>query len=111
MLKSPTTIEAEEELYPIVTPGEILKGEFIEPFGFSINGLARQLDVPATRLQAIVKGGREITADTALRLSRFFGNTPQFWMNLQANYELEKAQRAKGREINERVHRLQRIAS
>jgi addiction module HigA family antidote len=92
--------------HPIITPGEILKEEFVEPLGLTIHALARKLDVPSTRIQAIVNDGRQITADTALRLGRFFGNSPQFWMNLQANYELEKATRAKGAEINERVHAL-----
>jgi addiction module HigA family antidote len=104
MSKSLTTTE-NERFYPIITPGEILKDEFVEPLGLTIHGLARELDVPATRIQAIVNDGRQITADTALRLSRFFGNSPQFWMNLQANYELEKATRVKGAVINERVHR------
>lgn len=79
------------EISPI-HPGEILLEEFLKPLGISQNALARALRVPPDRVNAIVQGKRSITADTALRLARAFGTTPQFWLNLQAHYDLEIAQ-------------------
>ncbi len=73
-------------------PGEILREEFLKPLGLSVNGLAAALRVAATRVAAIVKGERSVTPDTALRLARFFGNSPEFWMNLQAMHDLTRAQ-------------------
>jgi len=72
-------------------PGEILAEEFLSPLGMSANALALSLRVPATRIGAILKGRRGVTADTALRLGRFFGTTPEFWMNLQAAHDLSRA--------------------
>ncbi len=72
-------------------PGEILKEEFLVPLGLSAHALSLALRVPANRIGAILKGERGVTADTALRLSRFFGSTPEFWMNLQAMHDLTKA--------------------
>lgn len=72
-------------------PGEILKEEFLVPLGLSAHALSLALRVPANRIGAILKGERSVTADTALRLSRFFGSTPEFWMNLQAMHDLTKA--------------------
>lgn len=77
---------------PPIHPGEILMEEFLKPLGISQNALARALRVPPDRINAIVQGKRSITADTALRLARAFGTTPQFWLNLQARYDLEVAQ-------------------
>ncbi len=77
---------------PPIHPGEILLEEFLKPLGISQNALARALRVPPDRVNAIVQGKRSITADTALRLARAFGTTPQFWLNLQAHYDLEIAQ-------------------
>ena len=94
------------ELLPLITPGEILAEEFMEPLGISQNRLARDMYVPVSRISGIVKGERSITGDTALRLAAFFGTTPQFWMNLQADYELREAQRSKGTEIIARVRPL-----
>ena len=74
-----------------VHPGEILREE-LEALGLSANALAKALDVPANRITAILRGERGVTADTALRLSRFFGTTPQVWMNLQKNFELRVAE-------------------
>jgi addiction module HigA family antidote len=71
-------------------PGEVLNEEFLKPLEISINALAIALRVPATRIGAIVKGQRSVTADTALRLSRFFDTSPEFWMNLQAMHDLTK---------------------
>jgi antitoxin HigA-1 len=77
---------------PPIHPGEILREEFLAPLGLSSHQLALALRVPATRLNDIVNQKRGITADTALRLSRYFGTTSRFWMNLQASWELEVAE-------------------
>jgi addiction module HigA family antidote len=73
---------------PPVHPGEILREDLMKPLGLSANGLARELKVPVTRISKIVNGRRALNADTALRLSRYFGSTPEFWINLQAAYDL-----------------------
>ena len=73
-------------------PGEVLQKEFLEPMGLSQNKLAIALHVPARRINEIVLGKRGITADTALRLARYFGMSPQFWLGLQMDYELDVAQ-------------------
>ena len=85
-----------------VHPGEIL-GEELQELGMSANALAKALDVPTNRITAILKGQRGITADTALRLSRYFGTTPQLWQNLQKTFELRVAEIESGRDIAERV--------
>lgn len=76
---------------PPLHPGEYLREDFMVPLGLSANALALALRVPATRIGEIVKERRGITADTALRLGRYFGMTPEFWMNLQSQYDLESA--------------------
>ncbi len=86
-----------------IHPGEMLREDFLAPLGLSINRLARELMVPPGRISAIVGGKRAITADTALRLGRYFGTSPQFWMNLQAEYDLRMARRTTGAEIERRV--------
>jgi addiction module HigA family antidote len=73
---------------PPVHPGEILREDLMKPLGLTVNGLARDLKVPVSRMSEIVNGRRAINADAALRLSRYFGNTPEFWINLQAAYDL-----------------------
>jgi antitoxin HigA-1 len=88
-----------------IHPGEILLEEFMKPMGISINRLARNIDVPPGRVSAIVNGKRAITADTAIRLSRYFGTSPEVWMGLQADYELRVAQRVIGPEVEKRVNR------
>jgi antitoxin HigA-1 len=75
-----------------VHPGEILREEFMKPLGLSMNKLSLDLRVPLTRVADIVNGRRRITADTALRLARYFRNTATFWMNLQTRYDLEIAE-------------------
>ncbi len=85
-----------------VHPGEIL-GEELDELGLSANALAKALDVPTNRVTAILKGQRGITADTALRLSRYFGTTPQLWQNLQKAFELRVAEIQSGKQIEERV--------
>ncbi len=76
---------------PTTHPGVMLLEEFLKPLGISQNELALKIRVPATRIGEIVHGRRAVTPDTALRLSRFFGNSPDFWLNLQKNYDLSKA--------------------
>ena len=76
-----------------VTPGEMLKDEFLEEYGLSQNQLAKAIEISPNRLADIVKNRRRITADTALRLGLYFGNSPEFWMNLQAHYDLKMARR------------------
>ena len=73
-------------------PGEILREEFLIPLGLSARGLAKVLDVPANRLTEIMRGKRDVTADTAIRLGRYFETDPRFWMNLQAAHDLSKAE-------------------
>jgi addiction module HigA family antidote len=92
---------------PPIHPGETLLQDFLKPLGLTASRLAMELIVPATRVNDIVRCRRSITADTALRLARYFGTTPQFWMNLQANYDLERAEDARGREIASRIRRHQ----
>ena len=75
-----------------VHPGEILREEFMLPFGLSMNKMAMDLRVPVTRIADIVKEKRGISADTALRFARYFNNTPTFWMNLQIRYDLDVAE-------------------
>lgn len=79
-------------------PGEVLKEELGE-LGVSPTELARQIDVPANRMSQIINGKRSITGDTALRLGHWFKTSPQFWMNLQTQFELVSAQKAKGKNI------------
>jgi addiction module HigA family antidote len=85
-----------------IHPGEHIADE-LEELGMSASQLARELDIPANRLTEIIRGRRGISADTALRLARWMGTTPQFWMNLQRNYELRLAEQEHGDEIRERV--------
>ncbi len=87
--------KAKMKLAPI-HPGETLREDFLLPLALSANRLALELHVPVTRINDILHGRRSITADTALRLARYFGTTPEFWMNLQAHYDLEVAQHASG---------------
>jgi len=79
-----------EKKRPPIHPGEILLEEYLKPMGISQYRLAKDISVPARRINEIVHGKRAITADTALRLSYFFGSTEFFWLNLQARYDLEK---------------------
>ena len=85
-----------------VHPGEILRDE-IEEFGLSASSLASELAVPTNRVTAILNGQRGITADTALRLSRYFGTSPQLWLNLQKTFELRSAEIESGEDIEEQV--------
>ena len=96
---------AKPKLLPPICPGEILLEEFMKPMGISINRLARDLGVPPGRISAIVNGKRAISADTALRLGKYFGVSPELWMGLQADFDLRSAQRTIGSEVEKRVRR------
>ena len=87
----------------LIPPGEILLEEFMKPLGLSQNRLARDIDVPPGRINEIVKGKRSITADTALRLGKYFGTTAEMWMNLQSEYDLRLARRRDWPKIEKKV--------
>ena len=86
-----------------VHPGEILREEYLIPLGMSVNALAMQLRIPATRLHEITKERRGVTADTAMRLARYFGGDAQSWLNLQSSYELRNAEIQHASEIREEI--------
>jgi addiction module HigA family antidote len=85
-------------------PGETIRHDYLEPLGLSGNALAAALGVRPMRISLILRGQRAITADTALRLARYFTTTPQFWLNLQAEYDLRQAERTVGRTVERVVH-------
>lgn len=89
--------------YVTTSPGEMLAEEFLKPLGLSQNKLAMSIRVPATRIGEIVRGTRAITPDTALRLARFFDNSPEFWLNLQQMHDLTKAKLALAKIIESEV--------
>jgi len=84
-------------------PGEMLNEEFLTPLGLSQNALAMKIHVPATRIGDIIHGRRAVTTDTALRLAHFFGNSPEFWLNLQQMYDLSKARLELNKTIEQEV--------
>ena len=84
-----------------IHPGEILLEEFLQPLQISAYKLAKDIAIPQTRISEIIKGNRRITADTALRLSKYFGNSPKFWLGLQDDYDLEEESRLKKHDLNE----------
>ena len=86
-----------------VHPGEILREEFLEPFELSVYGLAHEIHVPRSRVNDIVRGTRSITTDTALRLSRFFGTSAEFWINLQTRHDLDVANRTLRKKIEQEI--------
>ena len=90
----------ERNIIELSTPGEVLKEEFLDPLGITPYALAKRIFVDPPRIAAILKGKRKITADTAIRLSRFFGTTPGFWMNMQSRYDLEVLLEEKESELN-----------
>ncbi len=92
-----------------IHPGEILREEFLKPLGMSAHALALELKVPAPRINEIVRERRAITSDTALRLARYFGTTPQFWLNLQTSYDLRITEQQVGSKIAKEV-RSRRVA-
>ncbi len=89
-----------------VHPGEILREEFLAPLGLSQNGLARALRVPTPRVGEIVHCRRAVTPDTALRLARFFGTSPEFWVNLQAQHDLDTTRRRAEADVRREVKPL-----
>ncbi len=88
---------------PPVHPGEILRDDFLEPMKISVYTLAQAIKVPRSRVNDIVLGRRGISADTAFRLARYFGTTPEFWINLQSRYDLDVAERTLRRRIEREV--------
>ncbi|HEY6445923.1 MAG TPA: HigA family addiction module antitoxin [Acidobacteriaceae bacterium] len=92
------------------SPGEMLMEEFLKPLGISQNQLALDIRVPANRIGQIVKGTRAMSPDTALRLARYFGNSPEFWLNLQQAHELSKARHKSAAKITEEVRPLKKTA-
>ena len=88
---------------PLIHPGEILRDDFLHPMKISVYTLAQAIKVPRSRVNDIVLGRRGITADTAFRLARYFGTTPDFWINLQARYDLDAADRKIRRRIEREV--------
>ena len=93
-----------EREFPAVHPGEILMHEFLEPMGISQYRLAKNISVPQRRISEIVQGKRSISADTALRLGRFFGMEAQFWINLQSRYDLIVAEQSLSDRLDQEVH-------
>ncbi len=87
-----------------IHPGEVLKEEFLSELGISAYRLAKDTGIPQTRISEIIKGSRRVTADTALRLAKYFGNTPKFWLGLQDDFDLEEENAAKGTELNQIKH-------
>ncbi len=87
-----------------IHPGEVLLEEFLEPMGISQYRLAKDTSVPARRINEIVHGARAVTADTALRLGRYFGTSAQFWLNLQTHFDLEVQQDKIGSRLDREVH-------
>lgn len=84
-----------------IHPGEILNFEFLEPLELSAYKLAKDLKIPQTRISEIIKGNRRITADTALRLSKYFGNSPTFWLGIQNDYDIEEEKVSKALDLSE----------
>ena len=87
------------ERLPNVHPGEVLREEFLTPLGITPYRLAKDIDAQATRIKEILDGKRAVTADTAIRLGRYFRTTPQFWLNLQAAYDLEEQEHSKHQQL------------
>jgi addiction module HigA family antidote len=100
---------ATNQMRPI-HPGEILREEFLVPIEMSANALAMELHVPAPRINDVVRERRSVTPDTALRLARYFGTTPQFWLNLQTAFDLRKAEAELGTKISAEVRPLKQAA-
>jgi addiction module HigA family antidote len=106
-MKSKSRTITSSKRIPFPHPGETLLEDYLKPLEMSVNRLALELRVPATRISEIVHGRRGITADTALRLARYFGTTPRFWMQLQSSYDLAIAADASEHEIARDVHPLE----
>ena len=98
------------EKLPNIHPGEILQEEFLTPLNITAYRLAKEINIPQTRISEILKGNRRITADTALRLSYYFGNSPKFWLGLQDDYDLEEEEINKKHEL-ESIRRFEKNAA
>jgi addiction module HigA family antidote len=98
-------MSAKARMLAPIPPGEILMEEFMRPLGLSINALARALAVPANRISGIVNGKRTISADTALRLGKYFGTSPEIWLDLQSDYELRLARQTTWPRVEPMVRR------
>ncbi|GHV68396.1 transcriptional regulator [Spirochaetia bacterium] len=83
-----------------ILPGEILEQEFLNPMGISAYRLSKEINIPATRISEILKGKRRISVDTALRFSKYFGNSAEFWIGIQNDYEIRKERTEKAKELN-----------
>lgn len=94
-----------------IHPGEVLMEEFLLPLGISAYRLSKDIRIPQTRISEILKGNRRITADTALRLSRYFGNSAKFWLGLQDDYDIEEGMQVKKAEINSILRYNIKVAS
>jgi addiction module HigA family antidote len=93
-----------------IHPGEVLQEEFLVPLALSAYRLSKDIGIPQTRISEILKGNRRITADTALRLSRYFGNSAKFWLGLQDDFDIEEEERSKSKEF-ESIERYQSTAA
>ncbi len=93
-----------------IHPGEVLLEEFLKPFNISAYRLSKDIGIPQTRTSEIIKGNRSITADTALRLSHYFGNSAKFWLGLQNDYDLEEEKKTKANDLK-RIKRIQNPAA
>lgn len=83
-----------------IHPGEVLQEEFLIPLGLSAYKLSKDIGIPQTRVSEILKGNRRVTADTALRLSKYFGNSPKFWLGLQNDFDIEEEEQVKSKELD-----------
>jgi addiction module HigA family antidote len=108
MNRKETLDMAEERVYPPMRPGRVLELEFLEPLDMTSYKLAKAIGVDPPRVYGIVRGKRSITADTALRLARYFGTSAEFWLNLQAHYDLEVEEDRSGKSIEREVQPLVR---
>jgi addiction module HigA family antidote len=91
-----------------IHPGEVIDKEFLRPLNISAYRLSKEINLPQTRISEIIKGKRRVTADTALRLSKYFGNSPQFWLGLQNDYDLEEESNILKTELN-KIHRYTKL--
>lgn len=98
------------ERLPAIHPGEILREDFLKPLGVSQYRLAQKLGVPAIRISQIIHGKRSVTADTALRLARYFGGNPEWWLRLQARHDLETIRQGYGAKIEQEIRPLEEAA-
>jgi len=93
-----------------ILPGEILEEEFLIPMGISVYKLAKDINISATRVSEILKGKRRITVDTALRLSKYFGNSVEFWVGIQADYKIRKAKKDLETQLSQ-IHQLETMSA